>query len=173
MSMIKSSNPAFGDKIWKNVDYTMSSPMTMQGTVNKTLISLLLVVASAAYVWDLYMQGGNITGIMMGGFIGGFVIAMVTIFKNDWARYTVPLYAVFEGAALGGISAMFEIQYPGLPIQAVALTFGTFLVMLFAFKTKVIRATERFKSVIIAAMGYSSSYQRIMSGWVLLDYLLP
>lgn len=153
MSMIKSSNPAFGDKIWKNVDYTISAPMTMQGTVNKTLISLLLVVASALYVWDMYMQGGNVTPIMMGGFLGGFAIAMVTIFKNDWAKYTVPLYAVFEGAALGGISAMFEVQYPGLPMQAVALTFGTFLVMLFAFKAKIIRATERFKSVIIAAMG--------------------
>jgi len=153
MSILKSSNPAFGDKIWKNVDFSISSPMTMQGTVNKTLLSLVLVVASAMYVWDMYMQGGNVSGIMIGGFIGGFVLAMVTIFKNDWAKYTVPLYAIFEGAALGGISAMFELQYPGLPMQAVALTFGTFLVMLFAFKARVIRATEKFRSVMIAAMG--------------------
>lgn len=153
MALLKSSNPAFGDKIWKNVDFAYTTPMTLQGTINKTLISLLLVVASALYVWDMYMQGGNITGIMMGGFIGGFVVAMVTIFKNDWAKYTVPLYAVLEGAALGGISAMFEIKYPGMPMQAVALTFGTFLVMLFAYKAGVIRATEKFRSVMIAAMG--------------------
>jgi uncharacterized YccA/Bax inhibitor family protein len=153
MSLLKSSNPAFGDKIWKDVDFAYTTPMTMQGTINKTMISLLLVVASALYVWDVYMQGGNITGLMIGGFIGGFIVAMVTIFKNNLAKYTVPLYAILEGAALGGISAMFEVQYPGLPIQAVALTFGTFLVMLFAFKTRVIKASEKFRSVIIAAMG--------------------
>jgi uncharacterized YccA/Bax inhibitor family protein len=153
MSIIKSSNPAFGAKIWKNIDFTHSAPMTMQGTINKTLISLLLVVASAAYTWDMYMQGASIQGIMMGGFIGGFVLAMVTIFKNDWAKYTVPLYALFEGAALGGLSAMFELSYPGLPMQAVALTFGTFLVMLLAYKAGLIRATEKFRSVITAAIG--------------------
>ncbi len=153
MALLKSSNPAFGDKIWKNVDFAYTTPMTLQGTINKTLISLMLVIASALYVWDMYMQGASINGIMIGGFIGGFVVAMVTIFKNEWAKYTVPLYAVLEGAALGGISAMFEVQYPGLPMQAVALTFGTFLVMLFAYKAGVIKATEKFKSVMIAAMG--------------------
>ncbi|MEN8138878.1 MAG: Bax inhibitor-1/YccA family protein [Bacteroidota bacterium] len=153
MSLIKSSNPAFGDKIWKNVDFVQSAPMTLQGTVNKTLISLILVVASAAYTWDLFMQGGNVNGIMMGGFIGGFILAMVTIFKNDWAKVTVPLYALFEGAALGGLSAMFELKYPGLPMQAVALTFGTFAVMLFAYKAGVIRATDKFRSIITSAIG--------------------
>ena len=153
MSILKSSNPAFGDKIWKNVDYSLSSPMTLQGTINKTLISLILVIASALYTWDMYMQGGNVQAIMMGGFIGGFILAMITIFKNDWAKITVPLYAVFEGAALGGISAIFEVQYPGLPMQAVALTFGTFLVMLFSYKAGLIRATEKFRAVITSAIG--------------------
>ncbi|MCK5781942.1 MAG: Bax inhibitor-1/YccA family protein [Flavobacteriales bacterium] len=153
MNIMKSSNPAFGDKIWKDIDFTQSAPMTLQGTINKTLISFLLVIASAAYTWDMYMQGGNVQGIMIGGFIGGFILAMVTIFKNEWAKFTVPLYALFEGAALGGLSAIFEVSYPGIPMQAVALTFGTFFVMLFSYKAGLIRASEKFRAIMTSAIG--------------------
>ena len=151
--MMKSSNPVFNNKSWQNVSFSQEMPMTLQGTINKTFISLLLVIVSALYTWDIYMQGGNVQGIMIGGFIGGFVLAMTTIFKNDWAKFTVPLYALFEGAALGGLSAIFEVSYPGLPMQAVALTFGTFAVMLIAYKAGFIRATEKFRSIITAAIG--------------------
>jgi len=90
---------------------------------------------------------------MMGGVFGGFIVALVTIFKPNWAPLTAPVYALLEGLALGGISAVFERTYPGVAIQAVGLTFGTLFVMLLAYKTGMIRATQGFKLGVIAATG--------------------
>jgi len=153
MNVIKSSNPAFGEKIWKNVDYTQGMTMTLQGTINKTIISLLLLIASAAYVWDIYMQGGNVNGLMFIGLFGGLAAALATIFLKDYAKFTVPIYAIFEGLLLGAVSAMYQAQYAGLPMQAIALTFGTFFIMLFSYKAGLIKATEKFRAVITAAIG--------------------
>jgi uncharacterized YccA/Bax inhibitor family protein len=90
---------------------------------------------------------------MIGGIFGGFIVALVTIFRPNWAAITAPIYALLEGLALGGISAMFERTYPGVAIQAVGLTFGTLFVMLLAYKTGMIRATQGFKLGVIAATG--------------------
>src|SRR3546814_5969463 len=54
--------------------------------------------------------------------IGGFIVAMVTVFKKTWAPITAPLYALLEGFFIGGISAIFEAKYPGIVMQAVGLT---------------------------------------------------
>jgi uncharacterized YccA/Bax inhibitor family protein len=90
---------------------------------------------------------------MFGGLLGGFVVALVTIFKKTWSAFTAPLYALLEGLALGGISAVFEKTYPGVAIQAVGLTLGTLFVMLLAYKTGVVKATQGFKVGVIAATG--------------------
>src|SRR6267143_1456021 len=90
---------------------------------------------------------------MIGGLFGGFVVALVTIFKKEWSPVTAPVYALLEGLALGGISAMFELRYPGIAIQAVGLTFGTLFVLLLAYKSGIIRATQGFKVGVIAATG--------------------
>ena len=90
---------------------------------------------------------------MIGGLIGGMVTAFVTIFKKNWAPLTAPLYALLEGPVLGGFSAMFEKAYPGIAVQAVGLTFGTLFVLLLAYKSGIIRATQRFKTGVIAATG--------------------
>jgi uncharacterized YccA/Bax inhibitor family protein len=89
----------------------------------------------------------------MGGVFGGFVVALVTIFKKEWSPITAPVYALLEGLALGGISAIFERTYPGVAMQAVGLTFGTLFIMLLAYKTGMIRATQKFKLGVIAATG--------------------
>jgi uncharacterized YccA/Bax inhibitor family protein len=90
---------------------------------------------------------------MTGGLIGGFVIALVTIFKKEWSPVTAPVYALLEGLVLGGISAIFERSYPGVAIQAVGLTFGTLFVLLLAYKSGIVRATQGFKIGVIAATG--------------------
>src|SRR5256886_13731522 len=90
---------------------------------------------------------------MIGGILGGFIVALVSICKPNWAPLTAPLYALLEGLALGGVSAMFERTSPGVAIQAVGLTFGTLFVMLLAYKTGMIRATQGFKLGVIAATG--------------------
>jgi len=90
---------------------------------------------------------------MVLGVIGGLITAIVTIFKKEWAMYTVPLYAALEGVALGGISRIFEAMYPGIVNQAVFLTFGTLGALLMAYKSGLIKATENFKLGIVAATG--------------------
>jgi uncharacterized YccA/Bax inhibitor family protein len=90
---------------------------------------------------------------MFGGLIGGFIFAMITIFKKEWAPVTAPAYALLEGLALGGISAFFELRYPGIAIQAVGLTFATLFTLLTAYRFGLIPVTQKFRLGIVAATG--------------------
>jgi uncharacterized YccA/Bax inhibitor family protein len=153
-NLMRTSNPALNEKAFRG-QVALGDAMTLQGTVNKTGLLLLCVVATAAWTWGLSHSEapGAALPWMMGGVFGGFVVALVTIFKKEWSPITAPLYALLEGFALGGISAIFERTYPGVAIQAVGLTFGTLFVMLLAYKSGMIRATQRFKLGVIAATG--------------------
>jgi uncharacterized YccA/Bax inhibitor family protein len=150
----RTSNPALNEKAFQG-QVALGDAMTLQGTVNKTGLLLLCVVATSAWTWGLAHSPTPEAAIpwMMGGLFGGLITAFVTIFKKNWAPLTAPLYALLEGLVLGGISAIFEKSYPGIATQAVGLTFGTLFVMLFAYKTGVIRATQGFKLGVIAATG--------------------
>lgn len=153
-SLMRTSNPALNEKAFKG-QVAIGEAMTLQGTVNKTGVLLLCVVATAAWTWGLSRSPAPeaVGPWMIGGLIGGFVVALVTIFKKNWSPFTAPIYALLEGLALGGISAIFEKTYPGVAIQAVGLTLGTLFVMLLAYKTGMIRATQSFKIGVIAATG--------------------
>lgn len=154
--MMRTANPALSDKTFQQVGTAgYADVMTLQGTVNKTGLMLLLLVAGAAYTWSQFIEG-NIESLMMWmmvGIFGGLIVSIVTVFKKNWSPITAPLYAVLEGFALGGISAMLEARYEGIVIQAVALTFGTAGCLLIAYKSGVIKATENFKLGIVAATG--------------------
>jgi uncharacterized YccA/Bax inhibitor family protein len=154
-SPFRTSNPALNEKAFRGEMTLGGEAMTLQGTVNKTGLLLLCVVATAAWTWGLAHSPTPEAARpwMIGGILGGLVTAIVTIFKRSWAPITAPLYALLEGLALGGISAFFERSYHGIAAQAVGLTFGVLFVMLIAYKTGVIRATERFKLGVIAATG--------------------
>jgi uncharacterized YccA/Bax inhibitor family protein len=153
-NLMRTSNPALNEKAFKG-QVALGEAMTLQGTVNKTGLLLLCVVATAAWTWGLSHSGTPYAAVpwMMGGLIGGFIMALVTIFKKEWSSVTAPVYALLEGLVLGGISAIFEKSYPGVAIQAVGLTFGTLFVMLLAYKSGVVRATQGFKIGVIAATG--------------------
>jgi uncharacterized YccA/Bax inhibitor family protein len=153
-SLMRTSNPALNEKAFKG-QVAIGDAMTLQGTVNKTGLLLLCVVATAAWTWGLSHSNTPeaVYPWMIGGFIGGFLVALVTILKQSWSPLTAPIYALLEGFALGGISAIFEQTYHGIAIQAVGLTFGTLFVMLLAYKTGMIRATKGFKIGVIAATG--------------------
>jgi len=134
--------------------YAASDVMTVGGTMNKTFLLFLLLLLAATYVWKRVMAGmPGSYGFMIAGFIGGFILAIITSFKVQWSPFTTPLYAVFEGLALGGLSAVFEAMYPGLVMRAVALTFGTFFTMLFLYRSRIIKPTQRFTMGIVAATG--------------------
>jgi len=151
----QTSNPAMNKSIFNRISVAESSEtMTIQGAVNKVGLMLLIVVLAASYTWSLAMKGSTLTmPLMIVGVIGGLITAIVTIFKKQYSAYTAPLYALFEGLFLGAISAMFAYLYEGVVFKAVILTFGVLFALLFAYKTGVIRATEKFKSGVIAATG--------------------
>ncbi len=130
--------------------------MTIQGTVDKTAILLAVAIFTAIWPWHLFFRSGNpelLFPWLAIGSIGGFVVALATIFKKTWAPTTAPLYAACEGLALGSLSALLEVRYPGIVLRAMALTFATLGVMLVAFRTKAIRATAGFKLGVVAATG--------------------
>ena len=156
--MMRSGNPALTANTFTAMAPAASSQyaMTIQGAVNKTAILLFLTVLTASWTWNMYLTSANPAAVMpwlLGGAIGGFIVAMVTIFKKTWAGFTAPIYALLEGLFLGGISSIFEARFPGIVIQAVALTFGTLFALLLAYKSGLIKATENFKLGVTAATG--------------------
>ena len=161
MALTKSSNPVFNEKIFnKSRSQTHQGTMTVNGTVNKIGMLLLFLVAAASYTWGMFMDNtipGQVnTAVfpwMIGGAIGGLILALVTVFKPIWSPYTAPFYALFEGLLLGGLSAMMNSYYPGIVVQAVGLTFATLFVMLIAYKSGMIKVTQKFKTGVIAATG--------------------
>tara|TARA_B110000263_G_C15244605_1_gene481090 strand:- start:126 stop:866 length:741 start_codon:yes stop_codon:yes gene_type:complete len=142
----RSGNPALTSKTFKDFAATSENVMTLDGTVNKIAISLMILLSCSYYTYSTE----NVSFIMIGIF-GGLITAIITIFKKHWAPYTVPLYAGLEGLALGGISTLYEHMYTGIVQQAVFLTMGIFAALLFAYKTRIIQPTENFKLGIFAA----------------------
>ena len=164
MDITKSSNPVFGKNIFnQSATSAEDGVMTVNGTINKTGLMLLIVIFAATFTWRKFFSAidpstpgavpPGVIGWMLAGGIGGFITALITTFSPRRAAMTAPIYAVFEGLFLGAISAMFEAMYPGLVMRAVSLTFGVFFIMLLLYRSGTIRATEKFRTVIFAATG--------------------
>ena len=158
----RSGNPSLGNTTFANEGAVGDHAMTLQGTVNKTGVLLALVVLGALYTWNLFFQNGNPAAVMpiaIGGAIGGLVFALITMFKKEWAGITAPIYAGLQGLFLGGISAIFESQFPGIVIQATGLTLGTLASLLLLYKLGIIKPTENFRLMIVSAtMGIGILY---------------
>lgn len=148
MSMMRTSNPALNERAFQQTG-VVGEAMTVQGAVQKSLILALLAVGAAAWAWQQRVTGLAVAGAA----ILGLIVALVTIFKRTWSPVTAPLYALVEGVVLGGISWVFNAQYPGIAIQAVGLTFGTLFALLGAYQSGLIKATEHFKLGVVAATG--------------------
>jgi uncharacterized YccA/Bax inhibitor family protein len=154
MALLKTSNPAFSGDAFRVGGAALGDSMTVSGTVNKTGILLICVVATAGWSWNLFTRSPQAAlPLLAVGAIGGFIVALVTIFKRAWSPVTAPMYALLEGLVLGSASAMLEVRYPGIAMQAVGLTFGTLVAMLLAYRSGLIRATEKFKMGVVAATG--------------------
>lgn len=157
--MFKSSNPALNANNYSKSYGQMqsaSTSMTMDGTVNKTAILLALVILAAVYPWYQISTLGNMKlgmPLMIGGFIGGFILALITIFKPNFSPVTAPIYAIFEGVALGAVSALYNAQFQGIALQALMLTIGVLSLMLFLYRTKIIQATAGFRMGVVCATG--------------------
>jgi uncharacterized YccA/Bax inhibitor family protein len=176
MDLTRTSNPVLGKNVFSKADRTNadSSKMTLSGTINKTALILLFVLASAFYVWQKFfgiydpanpaLALQSVKTLMLIGGIGGFVVAMIASFSPRNAGFLTPVYALLEGMFLGGISAMFEAQFPGLVIKAVSLTFMVFLSMLLIYRQGIIRVTGKFrKGMMSALMGLMFFY---LASWI-------
>ena len=147
---MRSGNPALNQKTFEGLEHYNSEAMTINGTVNKTAMLLAIVVITALYTWSKAQSLDGIASAMpltIGGAIGGFIVAIITVFKKTWAPVTAPLYAGLEGLFLGGISAFYEAQYPGIVLQAVVLTFGTLGALLMAYRSGLIKAMQGVTSL--------------------------
>lgn len=157
---MRTANPTLNEKVFAGLAPAQvrgrADAMTIQGTVNKTGILLVLTLLTSGWTWNMYTSTQDpaaVTPWLLGGLIGGLVFALITTFKMPWAPVTAPIYALLEGLVLGGLSAIFEASYPGIVVQAVGLTFGTLFALLFAYKSGFIQATENFRKGVIAATG--------------------
>ncbi len=154
MAIFKSGNPAMN--VFENtVTLPGSGTMTETGTLNKFFLLFLLVMASASLTWKAFYDGVNVMPYMWGSSILGFITAMVVIFKKEWAAYLTPVYALFEGVVLGGISATYNNVFaktaPGIVTQAVLLTFGVVIAMYVLYRFRIIKVTDKLRSIIFTA----------------------
>eukprot|EP00191_Tetraselmis_sp_GSL018_P006176 CAMPEP_0177598624 /NCGR_PEP_ID=MMETSP0419_2-20121207/12475_1 /TAXON_ID=582737 /ORGANISM="Tetraselmis sp., Strain GSL018" /LENGTH=310 /DNA_ID=CAMNT_0019091135 /DNA_START=152 /DNA_END=1084 /DNA_ORIENTATION=+ len=158
-------NPALQHGRFEDTEYSApirrdpdpATDMTVNGAVDRTTILLMLTSGAAAWSWHQVFAGVMAKSALMSlttatGIIG-LIIAFATTFKPDWSPFTAPAYAVCKGLALGGISAVLEVAYPGIVVQALCATFGTLFALLAAFKAKIIRVNEGFRSVVSIATG--------------------
>ncbi len=163
MDIMKSGNPTLSEKIFsRSATEASAEVMTVRGAINKFGFLIFMVIGGAAFTWNQYNNqlsietaSHSIIPYLWGGLIGGLICALAIIFKPTWSPYLAPVYGLLEGLFLGSISAVlndaFAEKYPGLVLQAVGLTFGVAIAMFLLYNFRVIRATEKFRSIIISA----------------------
>ena len=144
---LRSGNPVLSKSTFES-NTSSGTTMTIDGTVNKTAISLFILVGCG------YLSFNSVSiGLVIGCGILGFIIALVTFFKKEWSPITVPIYAAVEGVFLGGISFLYNSMYEGIVTNAIFLTVGILLSLLMAYKSGLIKPTENFKLGVVAATG--------------------
>ena len=160
MAIFKSGNPTLTQKMFDKsmtIEASVQGTMSVRGAINKFGFLLVMIIGGAAFSWHLFQEGkpDTMTTLMITGLIGGLITGLAISFKPNWAQYIAPLYGLLEGLFIGGISAIlnkaYEVKFPGLIMQAVGLTFGVAIAMFLLYNFRVIKATEKFKSVILSA----------------------
>lgn len=170
--MSRTSNPVLGEHTFERVQSRAGDAMTLQGTALKTLVLLLLAVASGSVLWTQVLSG-DAAGAWpwtLGGMVASFVLALVLRFKMDWAPFLAPGYALAQGLFLGALSAVFDQRYPGIALQAVLATGGTLVAVLFAYVARVVRPSQNLRLVLIACTGgiglvYLAGFIGSFFGW--------
>lgn len=158
MAFFKSSNPALQDKAFEGTviqGMTNTEAMTVNGTMNRFGFLFLMMMGSCFFAWTQFYKGSNPMPLLMIGLFGGLVVAMIMIFKKQWAPYLAPGYALLEGLLVGSVSAYydyaFKTSYPGLVMQAVGLTLVVAMVMFLIYRFRIIKVTQKLRMIIIIA----------------------
>ena len=147
------ANPIF-KKNFEHEQVLDGEPMSINGTITKSVIMISLIVISAAYTWSLISAGFVDKAGMLG--VGGFFAALIAGLIIIFARPKITpalsvIYSVGEGLFLGVFSAYFEKYYPGIVMTAVICTFGAMFTMLLLYRVGLIKCTEKFRAVILTA----------------------
>ncbi len=161
---LQTSNPAFSKYFW-NKSKSSYLKMSLRGIIFKSFLMLCLVAITATYTWTLFFDGTSIKWHTSIGMFVAIVASLFISFKHNIAKYLLPIYALAKGFFLGGISAYAHNRFPELPLQAVSATIITFFVMLFLFKSKIIKVSKKFRAVIITAS--VSIFTIYIIGWIL------
>ena len=141
-----------------------SRPMTIDSVVEKTAVTLGVVILAAAATWvmtpDIATDAdlGPLIGALTIGSLGAFVLSMVNSFKRVISPALVLAFAVLEGVALGALSKFFDSMFAdsagggSIVVQAVVGTFAAFAGTLAAYKYFNIQVGQKFRTFVIAAM---------------------
>ena len=171
---MRTSNPALNAKTFERFGpIAAGEGMTIEGTVNRAGFLLLVLVATATWTWLRTFAGTPVQGYLWGGLLGGLVVALLTIVKPTLSPITAPVYAALEGLAIGALSAIAEARYPGIVIQAVALTFGTLFALLIVYRARLIPVTENFKLGVVAATGGIAIFYLVAIGLSFFGIRIP
>ncbi|MBN8879972.1 MAG: Bax inhibitor-1/YccA family protein [Chitinophagaceae bacterium] len=154
MALFKSSNPTLQEKSYEGTIFQgigTGQEMTIKGTLNKLGFLLLMMSGSTIFSWSQFNKGSDPMPLLLIGVFGGLALALVMVFKKQWSPYIAPGYAIMEGFFVGTISAIYDYKFPGLPMQAVALTLLVTLVMFLIYRYRIIKVTGRFRMIVVIA----------------------
>ncbi len=158
MALFNSGNPTLSEKVFsKSLGIDDSSTMTVRGTMSKFGLLLFLTIAGAVYTWTMYAAAkyDTLNTLTWTGAIGGLVCVLIMSFRPQASKYLAPLYSVLEGFFLGGISVIVNAalakKYPNVVFMAVGVTFAVAIAMFLLYSFRIIKPTEKFKSVVISA----------------------
>lgn len=164
MRLDQTSNPAFSNYFW-NDDNTSSKKMTVSGILIKSFFCIAIVAGITVAIWYYYSNGNNIKWFTTGGMIAAIIISLIISYRQHWAKFLVPLYAIAKGFFLGGITSYAQAQFPNLPFQAIGVTIITFFVVLILYQTRIIVVTKKLRSVIITAC--TAIFMTYLISWIL------
>ena len=171
--MNQTQNPVLTEKAFNQEVATLAGEkMTLSGVIKKSVLLLAIVVIFGIFGWNFAHHPYGIIALFA-SIITGLILALIIIWKKHTAPVLAPVYAVVEGCALGIISRIFESQYEGIVVQAVLVTMSIFMGMLFAYKFKLIRVTQRFVKVIIFATAGIAIYYLLNLAFMFFGGNLP
>ena len=171
MGLFKGGNPAISDKTFEKYQQHEGELMTVRGAMNKFGMMMVFLLGAAIFTWNIFYQQGPdaVRPWMWGSMIVGFILALIIIFKKTWAPYLALGYALCQGLFLGAISAVYDYafasSYPSIIMHAVLLTMGVATAMYVLYQTKIIKATNTFKKVVMVATGGIAIFYLI--SWVM------
>lgn len=129
--------------------------MTYSSVINRTSLVFAMIIAGAVFGWTFANPVENIV-LYFGAVLIGLVTGLVNAFKREPSPLLISVYAVAQGVFLGGLSAMFELRWPGIVFQAILATLSVFAVVLALYRSGKVRATPKMTRIVLIAMaGYA------------------